>query len=225
VSFVFQDVARVFSLTVNVYDLDHDADFGVLQSRAHEYWARSFGSFMKDDLRYTPSTCFETFPFPAAWRDYGQLASIGGRYDAIRSSLMAKNGEGLTTTYNRFHDPNERDPNVQELRDLHAIMDRAVLDAYGWSDIALTNEYILDYEDDEEGEPGQASRRKKPWRYRWPDEVRDEVLGRLLALNATRATGGGSSGKASERTRSSKVSDNRMLFDANDDPGRLEPEC
>jgi hypothetical protein len=32
-----------------------------------------------------------------------------------------------------------------------------------------------------------VSRRKKPWRYRWPDEVRDEVLARLLKLNAERA--------------------------------------
>jgi hypothetical protein len=29
--------------------------------------------------------------------------------------------------------------------------------------------------------------RKRPWRYRWPDEVRDEVLVRLLKLNAERA--------------------------------------
>ena len=31
-----------------------------------------------------------------------------------------------------------------------------------------------------------ASRRKLPWRYRWPDAVRDDVLARLLALNAER---------------------------------------
>ena len=31
-----------------------------------------------------------------------------------------------------------------------------------------------------------TGRRKLPWRYRWPDEVRDEVLARLLALNAER---------------------------------------
>ncbi len=29
--------------------------------------------------------------------------------------------------------------------------------------------------------------RKKPWRYRWPEDFRDEVLARLLALNAERA--------------------------------------
>ena len=33
----------------------------------------------------------------------------------------------------------------------------------------------------------RSRRRKKPWRYRWPDDVRDEVLARLLELNATRA--------------------------------------
>ena len=40
----------------------------ILQSRPHELWARFFGSSMKDDLRYTPSDCFETFPFPEAGR-------------------------------------------------------------------------------------------------------------------------------------------------------------
>ena len=40
------------------------APFAVLQSRIHEIWARFFSSSMKDDLRYTPSDCFRTFPFP-----------------------------------------------------------------------------------------------------------------------------------------------------------------
>ena len=62
-------------------------------------------------------------------------------------------------------------------------MDRAVLDAYGWMDIATDSQFLLDFEIDEE----EYRRRKKPWRYRWPDEVRDEVLARLLALNGERA--------------------------------------
>ena len=37
----------------------------------------------------------------------------------------------MTRTYNRFHDPNEDDPEIGRLRELHAAMDRAVLDAYG----------------------------------------------------------------------------------------------
>ena len=48
---------------------------------------------------------------------------------------MVRNGEGMTKTYNRFHDPYENDPDIAELRALHTAMDRAVLDAYGWDDI------------------------------------------------------------------------------------------
>ena len=64
-------------------------------------------------------------------------------------------------------------------------MDRAALDAYGWRDIPTDCQFLLDHEPDEEE---ASSRRRKPWRYRWPDAVRDEVLARLLALNAERAT-------------------------------------
>ena len=65
-------------------------------------------------------------------------------------------------------------------------MDQAVLDAYGWTDLVPSCEFLLDYEEDEDDEGG-SSRRKKPWRYRWPDDVRDEVLARLLDLNTQRA--------------------------------------
>jgi hypothetical protein len=99
---------------------------------------------------------------------------------------MIRNNEGLTKTYNRFHDPEERDPDILRLRELHSEMDRAVLDAYGWTDISTHCEFILDYEDDEEEEGGSKRKKKKPWRYRWPDEVRDEVLARLLELNKQR---------------------------------------
>ena len=49
-------------------------------------------------------------------------------------------------------------------------------------------EFLLDYEEDEDDEDG-SSRRKKPWRYRWPDDVRDEGLARLLELNNFVVTG------------------------------------
>jgi hypothetical protein len=106
---------------------------------------------------------------------------------------MTRNVEGLTQTYNRFHDPNETSEDIKRLRELHEAMDRAVLEAYGWHDLAerATCEFLLDYEDDEEDEDGSTeaprSRRRKPWRYRWPDEFRDEVLARLLDLNQQRA--------------------------------------
>ena len=62
-------------------------------------------------------------------------------------------------------------------------MDRVVLDAYGWRDIHTAYDFLAESEDDED----ERSNKDKQWRYRWPDEVRDEVLARLLALNVERA--------------------------------------
>jgi hypothetical protein len=168
--------------------LDTDAAFSTLQSRLHEVWARFFGSSLEDRLRYTPSDCFETFPFPPPLDKDVRLNGTGRDYYDFRAALMIKNNEGLTDTYNRFHDPDEREPKILHLRELHAAMDRAVLDAYGWSDIQPTCAFLLDYEEEEDADVA-PSRRKKPWRYRWPDEIRDEVLGRLLALNKEREEG------------------------------------
>ena len=173
----------VYADSVIVFPFTTHAAFCTLQSRPHEIWARFFGSSMKDDLRYTPSDRFETFPFPEGWEIHPALEAAGKAYYDFRAALMARNGEGLTKTYNRFHDPDEDHPDIVRLRDLHAAMDRAVLDAYGWRDLAIGCEFLLDYAIDEE----EWGRRKKPWRYRWPDAVRDEVLARLLALNAERA--------------------------------------
>ena len=132
---------------------------------------------------------------------------------------MIANNEGLTSTYNRFHDPSETSSDLLELRRLHGEMDQAVLDAYGWNDVLTDCGFGLDYldlEDDaqlpielqeriDSGElffweadealdfQGQLqaygaikASRRLAWRYRWPDAVRDDVLARLLALNAER---------------------------------------
>ena len=182
-TFAFLPTGTVFAESLIVFPFDTHAAFCSLQSRPHEIWARFFGSSMKDDLRYTPSDCFETFPFSENWETQAGLEAAGKECYEFRAVLMVRNNEGLTKTYNRFHNPDERDIEIAKLRGLHAAMDRAVLDAYGWCDIPTDGDFLLDYEIDEE----EWGKRKKPWRYRWPDEIRDEVLARLLALNAERA--------------------------------------
>ena len=182
-AFTFLPEGMIYGESTVVFPLVANTAFCTLQSRPHEIWARFFGSSMKDDLRYTPSDCFQTFPFPWNWETHPALEAAGYAYYDFRASLMIENDEGMTKTYNRFHDPDERDPRIVELRRLHAAMDRAVLDAYDWGDIPTDCEFLLDYEIDEES----WGNRKKPWRYRWPDRIHDEVLARLLALNAERA--------------------------------------
>ena len=194
ISFAFlpSNSNRVYAHTLNVYPYQTYAAFCALQSRSHEIWARFFGSSMKDDLRYTLSDCFETFPFPDGWDTHPALEAAGKAYYEYRAALMMDNGEGMTKTYNRLHDIYETDPRIAELRALHAAMDRAVLDAYGWTDIPTDCDFLLDYAIDE----ATWGRKKKPYRYRWPDPVRDEVLARLLALNAERAAEEGRMGTA-----------------------------
>ncbi len=42
-----------------------DTTFGILHSRFHELWSLRMGTSLEDRPRYTPTTCFETYPFPA----------------------------------------------------------------------------------------------------------------------------------------------------------------
>jgi len=104
--------------------------------------------------------------------------------------MMTEHQQGLTKTYNRFHDPYEKSPEIEKLRELQAAMDRAVLEAYGWHDLAQRAhcEFLLDYEEDNNtvSDSSSSHQKKKPWRYRWPDDFRDEVLARLLELNEQR---------------------------------------
>jgi hypothetical protein len=182
-AFTFLPSDRLINEKIVIFPFEQCAVFCALQSRIHEVWARFFSSTLKDDLSYTPSYCFETFPLAPGFDSAATLETAGRAYYEFRSKLMVRNNEGLTKTYNRFNDPEERSEDILCLRELHAAMDRAVLDAYGWTNIDPRCEFLLDYEEDDE----ETNRKKKPWRYRWPDELRDEVLARLLDLNQQRA--------------------------------------
>jgi hypothetical protein len=92
--------------------------------------------------------------------------------------MIARN-EGLTKTYNRFHDRAETSEDFARLRELHAAMDRAVLEAYGWHDLAARAAPTFLDETNEDDHTYQG-------RLFWPSDFRDEVLARLLALNAER---------------------------------------
>jgi hypothetical protein len=199
-AFARQGADAVFSNKCVVFLLDEWWSFSILQSRIHEFWARLTSSTQGEGLSYVPSYTFNTFPFPNDLLSYQSLEAIGRSYYEFRAASMLQNNEGLTKIYNRFHDPDVRDPDILKLRELHAAMDRAVLDAYGWTAIPTACEFFLDYEIDDE----EWGNKKKPWRYRWPDDVRDEVLIRLLELNAKRAkeeelSGAAAANKAAKR--------------------------
>lgn len=177
--FTFINSGYVIDIALNAFAYSGFAPFAALQSRVHETWARFLGSSMKDDLRYTPSDCFETFPFPPNLESDPNLEIAGRIYYDHRAALMVDADEGMTKTYNRFHQPDERREPIQRLRELHNEMDRAVLRAYGWHDLAaeLRPEFLIEETEDDHTYQG---------RYFWNAEGRDRVLSRLLALNAER---------------------------------------
>ena len=181
--FGFLPTGLVFAESLIIFPFDTYAAFCVLQSRLHEVWARYFGSSLEDRLRYTPSDCFETYPLPPRWWTNACLEEAGRAYCELRASLMARRYEGMTKTYNRFHDRYENDPDVVRLRELHEDMDRAVLAEYGWDDIPTRCEFLSDHASDD----GFSAKRHWRWRYRWPDDVCDQILGRLIDLNSQQA--------------------------------------
>jgi len=142
--------------------------FGLLQSTLHEVWAREYSSSLRTDMQYTPSDCFETFPFPDS---SAVLDTISDTYHAHRQSIMLAHNEGLTKTYNRFHDSRETVADSQRLRELQVEMDRAVAAAYRWIDLDLGHGF---------------HETKQGLRFTISPVARRELLGRLLRLNHER---------------------------------------
>jgi len=187
----------VFSEALKVFTTDRWDLFATIQSSIHEFWARKYSGAIKLDLRYSPTTCFETFAFPLAqWQTTSpQLASIGERYHEHRRDLMLRLWLGLTDIYNLFHDreltsaevarvskkPIEAETGYQgilQLRALHLELDEAVLAAYGWTgQVALGHDF---HEIETLPENDRV-------RYTISPDARKEILRRLLALNHERA--------------------------------------
>jgi hypothetical protein len=85
--------------------------------------------------------------------------------------MMVDRKQGLTKTYNRFHDPDETSADIQKLRELHVGMDNAIAAAYGWTDLDLGHDF---------------HETKQGVRYTINEPARREVLARLLKLNHER---------------------------------------
>ncbi|MBE7500352.1 MAG: restriction endonuclease [Verrucomicrobiales bacterium] len=194
---VFYTPNIIFSMMTIVFALEDDWRFAVLQSNIHEAWLDDNSSSLKDDRRYTPTDSFETFPFPA---NTFTLSANGNLYHDHRKEVMASRDEGLTDTYNRFHDPAEQSADIARLRTLHVEMDQAVALAYGWP-ILVNGQVVNPEPSTTPGSPLTAHHSPVPdpldlghgfhetkqgVRYTLSESARRIVLDRLLALNHQR---------------------------------------
>jgi len=163
---------QVFSHNTYVFPLTSYTAFAVLQSSVHLPWAALLSSGLEERGGYRPSDCFETFPFPGPdpRTVLPALEDVGQRLNDARAAYMVDTQQGLTQTYNRLKEPAETDARILELRRLHEEMDRAVLDAYGWKDLAVPP--FCPTDDDERAALEAFSA---------------EVVNRLYVLNAERA--------------------------------------
>ncbi|HVJ16329.1 MAG TPA: DNA methyltransferase [Polyangiaceae bacterium] len=172
-AFVSSDVVLADSCVIIL--LSSHSSFAVIQCRIHEGWATFNGSSLQQTRRYTPTECLETFPFPHRLPDESsaELELIGQQLYDTRAAYMIATQQGLTQTYNRLKDPDCLEHDIVALRELHLELDRAVLAAYGWTDlIPLVPAYTTPRTDDEK---------------RAVAAFEDAVIDRLFALNAERA--------------------------------------
>lgn len=120
---------------MNVFAFDDHYAMGVLSSRIHGEWARAQSSTLRVDIRYTPTSAFETFPWPAAdTQQREQIADLARSLIERRQAICREREIGLTKLYNEVDDGAYTD-----LQALHAELDRAVATAYGWPASAATD--------------------------------------------------------------------------------------
>lgn len=132
--FAWVDGAVIPDHQLIVFARDDDYFFGVLHSRAHEVWSLRMGTWLGvgNDPRYTPTTCFETFPFPRPTDE--QRAEIGAAAKALddlrRAWLDPPDADEATLKKRTLTNLYNQRPTW--LSNAHARLDRAVWAAYGW---------------------------------------------------------------------------------------------
>ena len=161
--FVWQAAPVLSDSAVVAIARDDDFTFGVLHSRIHEVWSLKQGTSLGvgNDPRYTPSTCFETFPFPRPTpAQHLEIEKWAKYLNDVRNALIAADGtRKLTGIYNdltALRGSRNSTHAVYALLIAHERLDAAVIAAYGW------NAPLGD----------------------------DEILAKLLALNLERAAKG-----------------------------------
>lgn len=186
--FRWYESAVLPSHALAVIGSNSDVMFGLLQSRVHEIWSLVLCSALEDRPRYTPNTTFETFPFPDGIKADSptSVADAAKALDLKRERWLNPEGADVANLKKRTLTAlyNEREAGgATWLNNLHRDLDRAVLAAYGWSDLAeplFAAEDALRAANPQGDALGLALGRTEPGQ---------ALLGRLLALNLERSKG------------------------------------
>jgi type II restriction/modification system DNA methylase subunit YeeA len=167
---------------------DDDCTFGILHSRVHGAWALRVGSTLEDRPAYTPSTSFETFPFPAGLTPNIPASDYASDPRAIATAEAAKRLDELR---NAWLNPPDLIDIVPEVVPGYPdrILPKNEAAAAELKKRTLTNLYnerpqwLADVHRDLDAAVAAA--------YGWPADISDEdALAKLLELNLSRAAAG-----------------------------------
>ncbi|WP_211102245.1 class I SAM-dependent DNA methyltransferase [Azospirillum brasilense] len=198
--FVWQPAGVLPANLLDVIARDDDTTFGILHSRFHELWALRLGTSLEDRPRYTPSTTFETFPFPNGLTPDRPASAYA---DDPRAKAIAAAAERLNKLRENWLNPPDLVVEVDEVvpgypkrrlpRDERAaaiLKIRTLTNLYNQRPAWLVQAHV-------------ALDATVADAYGWPADLSDEkVLERLLALNHARPA---ASGKMSQKGRGKPV--------------------
>ena len=186
---------QIFSMANVIFAYNDFYHFSLLQSWVHELWLRRQASTLESRNRYTPTDCFQTFPFPQNPSDNLKMESeqVGRAFYDFRQSILQKRLLGLTKTYNLFNSPTCEDEDIQQMRLLQTMMDCSILACYGWDDIDLQYDF---YPND-----------RKKIRFMPSPIAQREIFTRLIALNQDIAAQEAAQGLVGEAAEEDEIDD------------------
>lgn len=171
---------------------DDDTTFGILHSRFHEIWALRMGTSLEDRPRYTPTTTFETFPFPQGLTPDIPATDHEGDPRAQRIAAAARRLNELRDNWLNPEELVRREPEVVPGYP-DRLVPRGPKAEAELKKRTLTNLYNqrpawLDLAHKALDEAVAAA-------YGWPADLSDDdILARLLVLNHERAAKQGDAG-------------------------------
>lgn len=172
-----------------------DVLFGILQSNIHQCWSLAVGSWhgKGNDPRYTPTTCFETFPFPLNLTPQDLRGSHPRAYANTVADEIASAAQRLNELRENWLNPTEWVDWVITPEEEKAGFPKRVVAKAGFEDElkkrTLTNLYNQRpaWLDNAHKTLDIAVAKAYGWEDYTPEMPDDEILRRLLKLNLERA--------------------------------------
>jgi hypothetical protein len=114
---------------VIVFAFDDNYSYGIIQSKLHWSWITSKATTLGTGYNYNVASIWDTFPWPqnSTEKQIEKIAKLSKILRNERNAVMEKNKSSLRDVYRVLEKPGKN-----KLKDLHADLDNAVIDAYGF---------------------------------------------------------------------------------------------